>query len=313
MELSGNILILAKEILSSEVLETLNENLPEFSFINLNPNVLKEEDLDNAVLIVSDIESMVKTTEKFENYKNFPPTLLKTVDPKASIKGTLEDFIYDTFTGEDPSPVVYRRIRNALFFSLKMKEQKESEIIETDENKDRVRKILNASKNMIPLRDTESSINRILTTAAGILNCEGGMIFLVEKESQIFSGYNQKLFKKKMLDGPQEFALDEGIPGWVYNNKATHISNDTSMDSLFSEEYDKRFGIKSESVLAYPLIADSVVLGVLRMYNRKNGGKFTEEDEALLKEISEISTQIIQNTNYFENHSNFFVSLWRLT
>jgi HD-GYP domain-containing protein (c-di-GMP phosphodiesterase class II) len=138
------------------------------------------------------------------------------------------------------------------------------------------------------------------------------MVFLVDDERNAFTGFNLKHAEKGIIDSYQEFELEEGIPGWVYENKELYICNDPSFDNLFSDEFDKRFNTKSETIMAYPLITDDIVVGVLRVYNKKAGGEFSKADGLLLRELSDIATQIILNTNYFENHSNFFTQAIKL-
>lgn len=312
MDLSGNMLILSGELLTPEILETLNKNLPEFSLINKTVEDLETSDLDRAIIIIGDYKSVLKLTENFKDYEKFPPTLLMTDDPLHSIKSTMEDFVYDTFDSKDAPLVVYRRIRNALFFALKSRDKKVFVKRAETERNTRIQKILKASKNLIPLRDTESSIRRILTSAASILNCEGGMIFLVDKDKQLFTGFNLKKTDENDLDSFQEFELSGGIPGHVYQKNELYICNDPLSDDVLSDEIDKKFSISRRNLIAIPLVAEEETLGIMMLYNKNDNKDFSDEDAILLKEISDISTQIIQNTHYFENHSNFFTQAIKL-
>jgi len=306
----GDVLILSKESLSDEVRRTLNDNLPEFPVVNVNPSEVTIGDLGKSVVAIGDNDSISLMVQKFKE-ENLPTTLLVTSGTATPADASLDDVIYDTFNKDDPSAVIYRRIRNALFFAIKSKELEAYERDTGVSQNSKIMRILKESKKLIPLRDTESSIIRIISSAASILNSEGGTFLLADKEKQVFTAFNYQLSRKKGLDGYQEFELEDGIPAWVYKNRQLYICNDPQADNLYSDEFDRRFNKQTKNLIACPLVDNDRVLGILRIYNKDYGG-FTEDDGVLLQEICDISTQIILNTHYFENHSNFFTQAVKL-
>jgi type II secretory ATPase GspE/PulE/Tfp pilus assembly ATPase PilB-like protein len=51
--------------------------------------------------------------------------------------------------------------------------------------------------------------------------------------------------------------------------------------------YDKRTGFKTKQVLTYPIVADNkYLMGVLQLFNKKSGGRFTRKDEESVAEIA---------------------------
>ncbi len=51
--------------------------------------------------------------------------------------------------------------------------------------------------------------------------------------------------------------------------------------------YDKRTGFKTKQVLTYPIVADNkYLMGVLQLFNKKSGARFTRKDEESVAEIA---------------------------
>lgn len=56
----------------------------------------------------------------------------------------------------------------------------------------------------------------------------------------------------------------------------------------FDHTWDKKTGFKTRQVLAYPVVHQRFLLGVIQLINRHDGEAFTEADEACVKELSTI-------------------------
>jgi len=57
---------------------------------------------------------------------------------------------------------------------------------------------------------------------------------------------------------------------------------------FFDEAWDKQSGYRSTQVLALPVMHENALMGVIQIVNRKGGGKFTDDEQALLEEIAEV-------------------------
>src|SRR5688572_150987 len=56
---------------------------------------------------------------------------------------------------------------------------------------------------------------------------------------------------------------------------------------LHDTSYDKRTGFKTKQVLTYPIVADNkYLMGVLQLFNKKNGSRFTRKDEEAVDDIA---------------------------
>ncbi len=56
---------------------------------------------------------------------------------------------------------------------------------------------------------------------------------------------------------------------------------------MHDTSYDKRTGFKTKQVLTYPIVADNkYLMGVIQLFNKKSGGRFTRKDEESVAEVA---------------------------
>ncbi|MBW2544360.1 MAG: GspE/PulE family protein [Deltaproteobacteria bacterium] len=90
---------------------------------------------------------------------------------------------------------------------------------------------------------------------------------------------------------------NRSIAGYVASNKKiANISDaydssdlqDISPELHFDSSWDKKSGFKTTQVLAAPILYEDVLMGVVQILNRTDGGKFTGEDQDFLKEMANV-------------------------
>ena len=90
---------------------------------------------------------------------------------------------------------------------------------------------------------------------------------------------------------------NQSIAGYAANNiKAVNIVDAYDSEELknigpelsFDSSWDKKSGIKTTQVMAVPILYEENVMGVIQILNKENGEKFSDDDEAFLKEIADV-------------------------
>ncbi len=91
---------------------------------------------------------------------------------------------------------------------------------------------------------------------------------------------------------------NQSIAGYAANNnKVVNITDAYDKDELkaigaelsFDSSWDLKSGMKTTQVMAVPILHEGKVMGVIQILNKENGAtKFSEDDEAFLKEISDV-------------------------
>jgi len=89
--------------------------------------------------------------------------------------------------------------------------------------------------------------------------------------------------------------VGEGVAGQVAATKQHILLNEAGGDARFKKS-DKSF---VDSILCMPLIANDEVIGVINLTNKKDGGKFTQEDVELLSTLANQAAITIYNARLY--------------
>ncbi len=90
---------------------------------------------------------------------------------------------------------------------------------------------------------------------------------------------------------------NRSIAGYVaHNKKIANIANaydDSELKGIapeltFDSSWDKKSGFKTTQILAVPILHEGALMGVIQILNREDGGRFTEEDQIFLKEMTNV-------------------------
>ncbi len=131
--------------------------------------------------------------------------------------------------------------------------------------------------------EIENIIKNIICEVKKILNVERVSIFKVEEDKKKISFFS-------FTDGEGilksvEVEWGRGIVGYVAKKKKPLIVNDVSKDSRFHSQIDKITGFKTRNILAYPLIVQKKIIGIIEALNKKKG-EFDKSDLELVSLIS---------------------------
>ncbi len=169
---------------------------------------------------------------------------------------------------------------------------------------DEVRRLRRAVEELSILNDLARAIGAsmngeeimqiIIRRSLRAMNAEQGVITLVEEEQ-----HTTKTLIRTMVssaDAPA-FHLHQALLGWMHLNKKPLSVEDPRSDPRFR---GVQWDASIRSVLCVPLIVKSELRGVLTVYNKKDGGTFTSDDQRLLAIISAQSAQVIENARLIE-------------
>ncbi len=128
------------------------------------------------------------------------------------------------------------------------------------------------------------------------IRAEQGVITLVDHRSQDV----MKTLVRTMassLESPQ-YHFSQSLLGWMHLNKKPLTVNDPRTDERFrGVQWDESI----RSLLCVPMMVKSTLVGVLTVYNKRDGATFTDEDQRLLAIIAGQSAQIVENARLYED------------
>ena len=142
--------------------------------------------------------------------------------------------------------------------------------------------ILKTSEEVNQLKDVDTILDKILYESRNFANADAGSIFLVEKDSLVFSYVqNDTFFKKETANAAlyQNFALpisEQSIVGYVAKTRQSLAIDDAyeldqTLPFAFNKSFDEKSGYRTTSMLTIPLIAqESRLVGIMQLINAKN-------------------------------------------
>lgn len=147
--------------------------------------------------------------------------------------------------------------------------------------------------------ELQELLDLILKISSEIVNCEGGIIRLFDKDSKI-------LIRKASLGMPYEskiipnLRLGEGIAGWVAKEKNPVMTNNAIGDERFIHPPESM--VKTE--ICAPLLIKDEVIGTISLYNKISTplspeGTFNDEDLRLLIILANKAALAIDNAKLY--------------
>jgi signal transduction histidine kinase len=129
-----------------------------------------------------------------------------------------------------------------------------------------------------------------------IMDTQASSIFLYDKKpNELWSLVSTDLKKNEI-----RIPATDGIAGWVFQNRAHIIVNDTSSDPRFDPDRDEKTGFRTRNILCVPLInRQKDCVGTLQVLN-KNTGNFTEDDVEMLSAVADYATIALENSRLYE-------------
>ncbi|MDD6036369.1 MAG: GAF domain-containing protein [Lachnospiraceae bacterium] len=173
-----------------------------------------------------------------------------------------------------------------------------------------VNKILEMSISLTAEHDYNKILEKTVTCAMELTNCEGGTLYLFREnrlEFMIMRNIDPEVQRRGGTVPPLE--LDEtkvcaysAIHRELVNVPDVYAEN-TGFDFSGPKEYDKVFGCHTKSMLAFPLINhEEKLIGVAQLLNARNPEgeliSFTAEHETLIRALASMAAVSLSNMQY---------------
>ncbi|MDY0152400.1 MAG: HD domain-containing protein [Candidatus Cloacimonas sp.] len=149
-----------------------------------------------------------------------------------------------------------------------------------DREKTMLERVIALGQMMTEMKDTDMLMERILTEARKLSNCDAGSIYKCEGKEMLFS-YTQNDTQQKALPPGKKLLYstfrmpinEKSIAGFVaFHNTTLNIADvyklDKSLPYSFNQAFDLQTGYKTGSMLSIPMQTTSgKVIGVLQLIN----------------------------------------------
>ncbi len=169
-----------------------------------------------------------------------------------------------------------------------------------NEESNRVKVLLRINTELSASLDQDRVLNRALSLVNKVVNAMQGVILLINPESDelIFRAALGKQAKHISPKGePSGLKQNEGLAGWMIDNRSAVIVNDTNKDPRW---VDLPTSKGNRSVLGVPLITNEEVIGVMMLFH-------IETNAFTMQQLDLVEAAAIQVANAINN-----ASLYRL-
>jgi len=139
----------------------------------------------------------------------------------------------------------------------------------------------------------------VAVSVKGIKAEQGTISLLTAKKENEETGDPFKTMIRKVDVSRQvgRYRLDDHLSGWMLSNRKPITINDVKNDNIL-KGVQLNEGI--QSILSVPLMCKGNLIGVLNIFNKKDIGGFSNNDQRLLSIIASQSAQIIENARLYE-------------
>lgn len=143
--------------------------------------------------------------------------------------------------------------------------------------------------------NSQEIIQTIVRRSIRALNAEQGVITLVEEQGDD----SMRTLVRTMVSSSEheQYHFNQTLLGWMHINKKPLVINDPRNDDRFrGVQWDGSV----QSLLSVPMMMKSELRGVLTLYNKKDGKRFSDDDQRLLAIIATQSAQVVENARLNE-------------
>ncbi len=145
--------------------------------------------------------------------------------------------------------------------------------------------------------ELDQVVEMIVQKCVKHLKVEQGAVMLLDEEDT--SNPFQTMVRQ--VDSQNEgipFHFGVQLSGWMLKNEKPLLINNFQDDDRFQVGFDQKFPIRS--LLSVPLKLKGQMIGLLNVFNKREKGGFTQEDQRLLSIIAAQSAQVIENARLYE-------------
>ena len=156
--------------------------------------------------------------------------------------------------------------------------------------------LLKVSKTVMAFETLDEMLESLVEMTTKEVDADRGTIFLNDSETgELYSRVAQGNLKREI-----RIMNNSGVAGHVYTTGIGAIVHDAYADERFNRSIDEKTGYTTKNILCVPIkTVRGDVIGVAQMLNKKIG-LFTEDDLALLEDMTTQAAVALQSTQLVE-------------
>ena len=172
----------------------------------------------------------------------------------------------------------------------------------------RMKEIIKGGINLIESIVSNDCSRKFIEITCDVLKCDRVSLFIYDKISDKLilvtaEGLNRAQIKMDKT---------KGIVGNCFTECKVIRIEDAYLDDRFNKEIDKQTNYRTKTIICYPLVdKEGECIGVIEAINKFNS-VFTDDDQEVLKILSQQATPIFKSISYNDNNRHLIVTLYYL-
>ncbi|MEO5952609.1 MAG: HD domain-containing phosphohydrolase [Chloroflexia bacterium] len=166
---------------------------------------------------------------------------------------------------------------------------------------ERLTRLYDIMRSITSITDLDRLLDRILSSASGMVGARGGFLMLVDPENkelkcEVTSGGMAAGLKGAVLK------IDERtVPGMVASTGEPHRLNDTSNSPFFAaQKRNSTNNYALHKLMCVPLKVQGRVTGVVQVLDKASGADFDKDDLCLLQAMADTAAIAVENVRLYE-------------
>ena len=174
----------------------------------------------------------------------------------------------------------------------------DSKPVDTERQIENMKAVVDVAKAMARFIKVDDLLVFIVGETTKVMDADRSSLFLFdEKTNELWSKIAQGVDLMEI-----RFPVGAGIAGDVAATRTGSNIPDAYDDPRFNQEFDKKTGYRTKSVLALPIInAEDQLTGVIQVLNKKDDGVFDEQDAELLSALGAQAGVAIEQARLIES------------
>jgi len=165
---------------------------------------------------------------------------------------------------------------------------------------------LNQISRMLGMEHDRKQIYKMVVSLPhDLMDAEIGHLLLDNGDGELVVEYSLGL--PEDLGHKRSIPFENGIAGWVANNRKSLLVEDFSKQDIFSHQ--SSIGYERRSAVSAPIMIKDNMIGVITLINKKNSGSFSDDDKTLLATIASEAAMALNNALLMEKVQKSYFSM----
>ena len=167
--------------------------------------------------------------------------------------------------------------------------------------------VLDIGKTLASSFELPKVLARIMEHMRATVRAEGWAVFLLDETNQELALESSKGMR---ADRKNAFRIKvgDGIAGWCAAEKDAKLVADVSKSRRFHKEFGQVAALKVHSLMAVPIISGQRLLGVIELFNKRDGAAFDGNDLAAASRLLDQTAIAIERATMYQRMADLVIT-----